>query len=284
MNSLSNESSNAFAHHLTIDMQYRPGTNKLITGLNRQKLTPIIAVRFGIISPTVVSWLYQTNRHQALEHLNKLVKEGLLVLVKTHRCNDGRIYVPTYSAAKYAEQLTGIQTYFRSKANPQLSFNHNTVMHDLINAFVLLRGIHNWQTDESYNPFWQGFVTEKEFKRITKKDVRNIDGLVQESDGALVAIEVEHSFKNKTTRRQILLKYLCAIKAGYYGKVFLVSHSLDILNDAKRLNNQIIDELTSASQNKYKKEYLSDEDAALLKTNIIYRTKFCSEINDLFYQ
>ncbi|MEI4549934.1 hypothetical protein [Pseudoalteromonas spongiae] len=275
---------NDFNRHFQTSMFYRPGANKQITGLNRQKLTSIIAVRFGIISPTLVSWLFQTNRHQALEHLNKLVKEGLLVLVKTHRSNDSRIYVPTYSAAKYAEQLTGIQTYFRSKANPQLSFNHNTVMHDLINAFVLLRGIHNWQTDESYTPFWQGFVTEKEFKRITNKDVRNIDGLVQESDGALVAIEVEHSFKNKTTRRQILLKYLSAIKAGYYSKVFLVSHSLDILNDAKRLNNQIIDELTSASNSKYKKDYLSDEDAALLEASIIYRTKFCNEINELFYQ
>ncbi len=275
---------NNFNRHLAINMLYRPGANNLITGLNRQKLTAIIAVRFGIISPTLVGWLYQTNRHQALEHLNKLTREGLLVLVKTHRSNDGRIYVPTYSAAKYTEQLTGIQTYFRSKANPQLSFNHNTVMHDLINTFVLLRGIHNWQTDESYTPFWQGFVTEKEFKRITHKDVRNIDGLVQESGGAFVAIEVEHSFKNKTTRRQILLKYLSAIKAGYYSKVFLVSHSLDILNDAKRLNNQIIDELSSANQSKYKKEHLSDEDAALLQAGIIYRTKFCNEINELFYQ
>ena len=275
---------NNFNRYLSVDMFYRPGANNLVTGLNRRKLTSIIAVRFGIISPTLVSWLYQTSRHHALEHLNKLVKEGLLLLVKTHRSNDGRIYVPTYSAAKYTEQLTGIQTYFRSKANPQLSFNHNTVMHDLINAFVLMRGIHNWQTDENYSPFWQGFVTEKEFKRITNKDVRNIDGLVQESDGALVAIEVEHSFKNKTARRQILLKYLSAIKAGYYSKVFLVSHSLDILNDAKRLNNQIIDELTPTSQSKYKKEYLSDEDAALLQTNIIYRTKFCNEINELFYQ
>jgi len=284
MNKSQNELLNDFNRHLAVDMFYRPGANNLITGLNRQKLTSIIAVRFGIISPTLVSWLYQTSRHQALEHLNKLVKEGLLVLVKTHRSNDGRIYVPTYSAAKYAEHLTGIQTYFRSKANPQLSFNHNTVMHDLINAFVILRGIHNWHTDETYAPFWQGFVTEKEFKRITNKDVRNIDGLVQESDGALVAIEVEHSFKNKTSRRQILFKYLSAIKAGYYSKVFLVSHSLDILNDAKRLNNQIIDELTSASNSKYKKDYLSDEDAALLEASIIYRTKFCNEINELFYQ
>ncbi|MDE3274358.1 hypothetical protein [Pseudoalteromonas sp. G4] len=284
MNNPLNELINDFNRHLAIGMFYHPGTNNLITGLNRRKLTAIIAVRFGIISPTLVSWLYQTSRHQALEHLNKLAREGLLVLVKTHRSNDGRIYVPTYSAAKYAEQLTGIQTYFRSKANPQLSFNHNTVMHDLINAFVLLRGIHNWQTDEKYNPFWQGFVTEKEFKRITSKDVRNVDGLVQEDSGALVAIEIEHSFKNKTTRRQILLKYLSGIKAGYYSKVFLVSHSLDILNDAKRLNNQIIEELTSASNSKFKKEYLSDDDAALLEASIIYRTKFCNEINELFYQ
>lgn len=274
-----------YQRYFDIDMLYQPGVNNYQKGINRAKLTTLITIRFGVIAPVIIRWLYNTSQHQALEHLNKLVKEGLLQIVKTHRCPDGRVYVPTYSAAKFAEELMGIEVYFRSQSNPALLFNHNNVMHNLINTFVMLKGINHQHTDGTPAALWKSIITEPEFKRISNStDIRAIDGLVQEPDGTFACVEIEHSFKNKATRQNLLLKYLFSLRSGHYSKVFMFSQSHKIFDDIKRLHIQLFEELPNRFDKKSKSPLLTERDVALLKSSIIYRTKFCDEIEELFYQ
>ena len=131
-----------YPRYFDIDMRYYPGVNNHQKGVNRTRLTVLIAIRFSIVTPGIIRWLYGINHRLALEHLNRLEKDSLLRVVKTHRSPDGRVYIPTYTAAKFAEELMGIDVHFRSNKNPALQFNQNNVMHNLVNAFVMLRGIH----------------------------------------------------------------------------------------------------------------------------------------------
>ncbi len=273
-----------YPRYFDIDMRYYPGANNHQKGVNRTRLTVLIAIRFSIITPGIVRWLYGINHRLALEHLNRQEKDGLLRVVKTHRSPDGRVYVPTYTAAKFAEELMGIDVHFRSNKNPSLQFNQNNIMHNLINAFVMLRGIHNYHSDETYAPMWSGFITEPEFKRINNlSDTRTVDGAVRLLDGSVAAIEIEHSFKNKTARQVILLKYLASLKKSDYSKIFLFSQSVKIFDDIKRLHEQLFTELPERYDKKTRAPLLSESDAELLRASIIYRTKLCEEINEMFY-
>lgn len=273
-----------YPRYFDIDMRYYPGANNHQKGVNRTKVSVLIAIRFSIITPGIVRWLYGINHRLALEHLNRLEKDGLLRVVKTHRSPDGRVYVPTYTAAKFAEELMGIDIHFRANRNPALQFNQNNVMHNLINAFVMLRGIHNYHSDETYAPMWNGFITEPEFKRINNlSDTRTVDGAVRLLDGSVAAIEIEHSFKNKTARQVILLKYLASLKEADYSKIFLFSQSVKIFDDIKRLHEQLLTELPERYDKKSRAPLLSESDAELLRASIIYRTKLCEEINEMFY-
>ncbi|MFP3425754.1 hypothetical protein R0J88_11840, partial [Pseudoalteromonas sp. SIMBA_162] len=116
-----------YPRYFDIDMRYYPGANNHQKGVNRTKVSVLIAIRFSIITPGIVRWLYGINHRLALEHLNRLEKDGLLRVVKTHRSPDGRVYVPTYTAAKFAEELMGIDIHFRANRNPALQFNQNNV-------------------------------------------------------------------------------------------------------------------------------------------------------------
>ncbi|WP_064664283.1 hypothetical protein [Pseudoalteromonas sp. MQS005] len=274
-----------YPRYFDIDMRYCEGANNHQKGVNRTRLTVLITIRFSIVTPGIIRWLYGINHRLALEHLNRLEKDGLLRVVKTHRSPDGRVYVPTYTAAKFAEEIMGINIHFRANKNPALQFNQNYVMHNLINAFVMLRGLHNYHSDETYAPMWTGFITEPEFKRINNlSDTRTVDGAVLLPDGSIAAIEVEHSFKNKTARQVILLKYLASLKNGDYSKVFLFSQSVKIFDDIKRLHEQLFTELTERYDKKTRAPLLSESDAELLHSSIIFRTKLCEEINEMFYQ
>ncbi|CAM3767985.1 MULTISPECIES: hypothetical protein [Pseudoalteromonas] len=274
-----------YPRYFGINMRYFEGVNNHQKGVNRTKLSVLIAIRFSIVTPSIVRWLYGITHRLALEHLNRLEKGGFLRVVKTHRSLDGRVYVPTYSAAKFAEELMGIDVYFRNNINPALQFNQNNVMHNLINAFVMLRGIHNYHSDGTYAPMWNGFITEPEFKRINNlSDTRTVDGAVRLPDGSIAAIEVEHSFKNKSARQAILLKYLSSLKKGDYNKVFLFSQSQQIFDDIKRLHTQLFEEMPLRFDKKTRTPLLSESDAELLRTSIIYRTKLCEEINEMFYR
>ena len=273
-----------YPRYFDIDMRYCAGANNHQKGVNRTRLTVLIAIRFSIVTPGIVRWLYDINHRLALEHLNRLEKDGFLRVVKTHRSPDARVYVPTYTAAKFAEELMGIDVHFRSNKNPALQYNQNHVMHNLINAFVMLRGLHNYHSDETYAPMWNGLITEPEFKRINNlSDTRTVDGAVRLPDGSIAAIEVENSFKNKTARQVILLKYLASLKKGDYSKIFLFSQSVKIFDDIKRLHEQLFTELPERYDKKTRAQLLSESDAELLRASIIYRTKLCSEIEKMFY-
>ena len=133
---------------------------------------------------------------------------------------------------------------------------------------------------------WSSMVSETEFKRIyNATSIRNVDGLIQENnqDGTIAAIEIENSFKTKVARQTILVKYLESIKQGHYQKVFMFSQSQDILKDIKRIHSKLFEELTNVYNKKTRQSYITDDDAELLKSAIVYRTKFCSELQNLFY-
>jgi hypothetical protein len=270
--------------YFDMHMQYGGCDSNKYTGIQRLETTVKYIGRFGVTCPIFIGWLYGMRRPLALEHLNKLTKLGLVSCVQTHRSPDGRAYVLTHNGTKYAEDLLGQQLYFRSQGNPELLINQNTLMHDLICQFVLARGIQNKNSDGSPAPLWTGFVTEREFKRIyTDNGVRNVDGLVIEPDGMVSAIEIEHSFKNKTARQTILQKYTLGINQGIYQKIFLFSQDQRIFDDIKRLHEQLFTELPNRYDKKTKKPMLSEADVEKLQSAVIYRTKFCDEIKALFY-
>jgi len=279
------ETGNLYSPYFDTPMNYLPGLNNNQTGKIRRALTIKIIARFNITSPTIISWLYGISRHQSLEHLNTLVKDKLLCVVTTHRSIDGRVYTLDYAGAKYAEELLNVAVYFRSKDNPTLRVNLNSVMHDLIMQFVVLRGCHYRNKAGEAVPLWTTFVTESEFKRrFTSSDVRNVDGVVLECDGTATAIEMEHSFKSKAARQTILLKWLHGLNQDYYQKVMLFSQSHQIFSDIKRLHGQLYEELPTRFDKKTRLPILSLRDVETLKQALVYRTIFCDEITEIFYR
>ncbi len=278
------EAGRLYQPYLSMPMRYEHGANNNQIGKSRRALTMKLVARFGVTSPSIISWLYGVPHRLALEHLNKLVSEKLMSLVITHRSIDGRVYVLDYAGAKYAEELLSVAVYFRT-GEPSLRVNQNTIMHDLMMQYVLLKGVHNQTKDNRDKPYWHSFVTESEFKRVFKSnDIRNVDGIALEPDGTIAAIEIEHSFKTKAARQTILLKWLYGLKNGYYTKVMLFSQSLQIFNDIKRLHEQLLDEMPTRFDKKTKQALLSHEDAEFLKGKVVHRTALCDELNNRFYR
>lgn len=280
----SGEKAEQYLPYLFMPMKYCPGTNNNQIGKARRALTIKLVARFGLTSPTIIARLYGVPHRLALEHLNNLVTEKLLGLVITHRSLDGRVYVLDYAGAKLAEELLSVAVYFRS-GEPSLRVNQNTIMHDLMMQYVLLKGHHNKVKDDIDKPFWHSYVTEPEFKRLFKSnDVRNVDGIALEPEGAIAAIEIEHSFKTKAARQTILQKWCYGINQGYYQKVMLFSQSQKIFGDIKRLHGQLFDELPTRFDKKTRLPILSLSDVETLKQAIVYRTIFCDEITEVFYR
>ena len=283
--STSNANTELYQNHLAIDMHYFHGTNNNQTGKARRRLTMIIVGRFGHTSPLIIRWLYGISQPQALAHLNKLCKEGLLDYTQTHRSPDDRLYVLTRGGALYVEQLTGIQLYFRSSEHVSQRVNLSTAFHDLIVQFVILKGMHEtyFHNGGSFNG-WNAFLTDAEFRRIARReDLRSVDGIVRELDGTICAVEFEHSFKTPENRKSILLRYSQALQAGYYQKIQLFSQKLEILRDARRINNNAIAYLTENTQPKSQHTWLSEGEAQELRGALVYRTKFCDELTERFY-
>ena len=273
------------AHQMNIDMRYQPTSNNRYLGKIRLNCTMMYVARFGLTCPTFICELYNIRKTQALEHLNRLVKLKLLDKVISHRSVDHRVYVLTHSGAKHAEQLLQQQVHFRSSPQPAKQVNLNTLMHDLICQFVMATGIQNTNKDGAYAPLWTGFVTEKEFRRLYPQSaIRNVDGLVKLTDNSICAVDIEHSFKSVATRRTILLKYLSALKEGLYEKVFLFSQSEDILTDTRRINTQLLSSLSTTRKKKSGEFVITNEDKAMLEEKLIYRTKYCAQIESIFYE
>ncbi len=273
-----------YERYFDINMKYTLGANNFQKSVNRTRLTVLIATRFSIVSPVIIRWLYQVSQHQSLVHLNKLVSAGLLTMVHTHRSPDNRVYVPTRAGIHYAEELMSINVHYRSQSNPSLLVNQNHIMHNLINAYILLRGVHNCNRDGKPAQLWFAFITEPEFQRLhTKSCTRTVDGVVLLADGTTAAIEVENSFKTKAARETILLKYLASLQAGQYQKIFMFSQSQRIFDDIQRLHNQLFEELPSKFNKRKQQPLLTIDDVELLRAAIIFRTKFCDDITALFY-
>lgn len=274
--------------YFDIDMRYKHAENNNEIGRLRQQMTVVVTARIGLCSPTLIASLYSISKRQALEHLNKLVKQQLLICIISHRSLDGRIYVCDASGAKFAEELINIPVHFRRHTPAEKGVNQNTIMHDLMNAHILLSMMHETSRKQPELNIYRGLMTEREFKRnMSKADTRIVDGLLLEKSDqgdCIIAIELENSFKNKAQRSVILLRYLEAIKAGFYEKVFLISQSKDILDDIKRFHTQLFIELTEVRSSKTKQPLLRPQDVELLKQAIVYRTKYCDELTEIFYR
>jgi len=256
---------------LDIDMNYHRCANNRQTNNARRRLTILLVARFRIIAPILVQKIYGISKAKSLEHLNSLVVAGFLTLVKTVRSPDSRVYVLTFSGAAYAEELMGIHVPFRSQSNPALQFNANSVVHDMIL-------MHCCMLKEKEESFWEGFITEIEFKRIyPANEIRNVDALVKK-DGEIIAIEIEGSHKQKRNHETNLIKFCYSLKLGIYQKVFFISPLERVLADTKRFHTELLDELPLR-----KNPLISIKDASLLKNSLIYRTKFCNKLQNLFY-
>lgn len=274
-----------YQNYLNIDMRYRYGTNNNQTGKARRALTMTIVSRFGHTSPMIVQWLYGVSRAQSLVHLNALCKEGLLEYAQTHRSPDDRVYVLTRAGAHYSEQLTSVPLHFRSTEHVSQRINLSTLYHDLIVQYVILRGMteEHFQNADSFNG-WNGFLTDAEFRKIARKfDIRSVDAIVREPSGTISAIEFEHSFKTPERRKSILLKYSDSIAAGYYQKIMLFSQKMEILRDARRINDQAIAYLMEHNRPKSSQPWLNEHAAERLRAALVYRTKFCDELTARFY-
>ncbi|WP_412972956.1 hypothetical protein [Glaciecola sp. MF2-115] len=272
--------------YLDIDMRYTAGRNNYETGKLRRKYSMMICGRFKFIAPVLIKPVYNISHRLALLHLNKLVEEGYLAVCRAPSFIDGRVYVLTYLGASYASQLLQTTIQFRSESNPSRQLNHSTLYHDMMNAYVLLRGVNNYNKDGEYQPLWDGFVNEREFSSIyTSNTTRTVDGLVREisKDQTIVALEVEASFKKKAARKTILLKYLEGMNAGIYKKVFMVSQHQKIFQDIKRFHSQLLAELPQIYDKRTKQPVLTNADVLVLKKSIIFRTKFCDELQNTFY-
>lgn len=274
-----------YQNFFSIDMRYQHGTNNNQIGKSRRRLTMIIVSRFGHTSPMIIRWMYGISQAQALVHLNRLCQEGLLEYTQTHRSPDDRVYVLTRAGALYAEQLTGVQLHFRSSEQVSQRINLSTLYHDLIVQFVILRGMteQHFQNGDSFNG-WDSFITDAEFRKLARKhDIRNIDAIVREPSGTLCAVEFEHSFKSPESRKGILLKYAQGLELGCYEKIMFFSQKMDILKDARRINDSAIDYLTEHTKPKSNDTWLSEDNAQQLKAALVYRTKFCDELTERFY-
>ena len=249
--------------------------------MSRREMAIKMAARFNIVTPTLIARLFGTSKRQSLEFLNKLVKEKLLILVHTHRSVDNRVYTLSYDGAKFAEELLKVNIYYRTTKKPGMRVNQNTIMHDAMNAYICMKFMQEEDADQL--PIYKGLLTDSEFKRIYKNTQRNVDGLLRTTNGELIAIEMEASFKSPVTRKSILIKWLEGIKHGCYQKIFIISNSEDIFKDIKRIHDQLFEDMTTRYDKKTRKPLLTNDDAELLKSAIIFRTKYCQELNQLFF-
>ncbi|MFC3092987.1 hypothetical protein DRW07_02050 [Alteromonas sediminis] len=274
-------------NHLSgIDMRYHHGRNNYEIGAHRKALSLSIAGRFSMIAPVLIRPLYGITQRAALTHLNSLVGLGYLSVFHTHRAIDNRLYVLTRDGAAYASELIQYPIPFRSQSSPSLQVNHNTIAHDLMNAYVLLRGVNRVNRNGEPNPLWSGFVTEREFARLYPSHlVRTVDGLVREVNekAGFAALELENSFKSRALRKTILEKYAYALKSGCYDKVFLFSQQRKIFDDARRLHDDIFEAERHAQTQSKKGVSLTLSDIERLERDLIFRTVFCDELQHTFY-
>lgn len=282
-----NEVTTEYDKYFDLDMRCYPTSNNIETGFQRLKLTLYWAARLGLISPSLTMYMFDINKRQSIEHLNKLVKKGYLVMITTHRAMDGRVYICTRDGVLFVQERLGIRIPFKGYSPPERALNQNTIMHDLMNGLMLIQLINETSRYDRDYYAYSGLMTEKEVKRLfLSHKHRVVDGLLQmpTSNGIEVyAIEIENSFKDKHQRSHILLQYSRALEANLYQRIFLISQSHAILEDIKRFHCQLLIDLTQVRQAKNGKTLLTEGQARMLEKAIIYRTKYCEDLTELFY-
>lgn len=277
---------NSYQPFFEIDMYYDPKLSNKVKAKRKEEIAIALAARFGFVSAIVLTSIFGIQRHKVTEFLKRLCDQDYLIKVNTKRAADGVVYVLTYSGGQYASEIMRHDILFRSKANPIEQINQNTIIHDSILQYVLTQGIQNRTTTGKHSPLWQGFVTEKEFKRLYPSNrVKNVDGIVINNDFSVAAIEIEGSFKNKTKVENTLLKLKDSMfcQQPLFDKVFFIGSSNKIFEDTKRFQNQLLEELPNLFNKKTRSNYLTTEEAQQLKDRLIFRTKFTEQITRLFY-
>jgi len=277
---------NTYQPYFEIDMYYPTDLSNRKKAKRKEEVVMMLAARFGFVSAIVLTVVFEVQRHKVTEFLNKLVLKNLLIKVKTNRAADGVLYVPTYSGAKYAGEIMRHEVFYRSTKNPIEQINQNSVMHDSILQYVLMRGLQNKTSAGKHSPLWRGFVTEKEFKRLYSSNrIKSVDAVVINVDGSVAAVEMEGSYKNKVKVENTILKLASNMLCQHplFDKVFFVGSSNKVFEDTKRFQTQLLDELPHRYNKKTKNTYLTEQEAELLKDKLVFRTKFTDEINKLFY-
>lgn len=156
----------SYERYFDVDMYYPKSRFSVTRGKEKLAIALLYAARFGFVSPLVLQSIWHTSRDKTIAFLRGLVKEGLLIAVKTQRINYGRIYVLTYAGANHAKSLMRIDFPFRSKSKPIHQVNQNAIMHDAILTYVLSAGMQNCNADGVRKPLWKAMVSEIEFKRL----------------------------------------------------------------------------------------------------------------------
>tara|TARA_R110002167_G_scaffold339500_2_gene547245 strand:+ start:2787 stop:3719 length:933 start_codon:yes stop_codon:yes gene_type:complete len=278
---------NIFERYLSIHMWYEGRGNNVDIGKARMKMTILISVRFNLVSPTILVELYGISLRQAKEHLNKLVKQKLLQRIATHRSLDGCVYICDRQGANWAEEYMSVSVPFKRYKHPEMAINQNNIMHDIINAYLMLRLIHETsQADNSYY-LYRGLISEVEIKRhLATTNIRIADGLLVQptNEGDInIALEVEHAYKNTQYKEKILLRQLNGIKSGVFDKIFIASQKHEILEDIKRTNIELLETMPSRYNKKTRQSLITESDAELLRNAIVYRTKYCDDLRRIFY-
>ena len=278
---------NIYQPYFEIDMFYYSTLSNKEKSKRKEEIAVILAARFGFVSALVLTVVFKIQRHKTTEFLKKLCDKKLLIKVKTSRAVDGVIYVPTHTGIQYAIDIIRHDIPFRSKSNPIEQVNQNSIMHDSILQFVLMSGIQNHTSSGVHAPTWNGFLTEKEFMRVfPSNSIKNVDGIVLNSDGTVAAIEIENSFKNKAKTESTLLKLKASLLGTppLFDKVFFVSSSDKIIKDTQRFQNQLLDELPNRYNKHTKSPMMTTEEAEELRQGLIFRTKFTESIQSTFYK
>jgi len=277
----------AYGRYFDIGMLYPKSENFRLRGKQKLEFALLFAARIGFVSPIVCGEVWQTQRHKTLAYLNKMVSDGLLLSASTSRITDGRIYVLTYAGANYAKDLMKIDFPFRSTAEPIQQVNQNAIMHDAILSYVLAAGLQNCDANGNHKPLWKAVVTEAEFKRLyPSNEVKNVDAVVLLNNDKVAAVEIENSYKRKQQHEASILKFKSAMfdTPKLYDQVFLVVASNKIHADTKRFYDQLLEEMPNRINKKTKQPMLTVAEAEYLKENLIFRTKFIEDINQIFYK
>lgn len=245
--------------------------NSYNNGIAREHAVLAIVARFGVSSKTVIQDALDLSREAVNKLINRMRKRGQLLTQQTFGNTDNQFFILSSEGARQAEYLLDKDLQIK----PDLSrVNERNLIHDLCTQIVMLDLIKSKATEH--------IVTERELRLCLDhrgNDKRIVDGLVlRESNWVAIEMETGNS-KNKRKqeiRKPILDKYLqqLALTDGLYQHVELYSHRQRFLTQIEKANKQLI-EIPSNG--------FSDDQQALVKTKLHYKSATCAKLFELMY-